>query len=242
MGIPVKRHPLYMITSSRANSCLIVMPTLLTLTCLLLLVSGCAEPTTQDHAFSEQSKIKGNSESIPYPMDVTWGSVLEVMAERGWLMQQADSKSHVILATREIRDEDDKSLSHTLSATVTLVPVTEQITHVIAAANETTELHKKSHDWWHLLWLIPIFPTGTEYTTVVVNRDTIHNPQLYADFFDAVTKKCNEKKELSTPRQPLRQPPRQPLRQPPRLRPDPRPHSRKPHFPKPSNLEKMSQT
>jgi len=165
----------------------------------LLLVSGCATPSTQDHAFSEQNKIKGNSDSIPFSMDVTWGSVLEVMAERGWLMQQADTKSHVILATREIRDENDKSLSHSLSATVTLVPVSEQITHVIAAANETTELHKKSHDWWHLLWLIPIFPIGTEYTTIVVNRDTIHNPQLYQDFFDAVTKKCNEKKALSPP-------------------------------------------
>jgi hypothetical protein len=197
--IPVKRNPLYMITSSRANSCLIIIPTLLTLTCLLLLVSGCATPTTQDNAFSEQYKIKGNSESIPASMDATWGSVLEVMAERGWLMQQADTKSHVILATREIRDKDDKTISHSLSGTVTLVPVSEQVTHVIVAANVTTELHKKSHDWWHLLWLIPIFPTGTEYTTVVVNRDTVQNPQLYADFFDAVTKKCNEKKALSTP-------------------------------------------
>ena len=169
---------------------------------LNLLCFGCATPTTQDHAFSEQSKIKGNSDSIPASMDVTWASVLEVMAERGWLMQQADTKSHVILATREIRDEQDKDLSHSLSATVTLVPVSDQITHVIAAANETTELHKESHDWWHLLWLIPIFPTGTEYTTVVVNRDTVHNPQLYQDFFDAVTKRCDEKKALSTPASP----------------------------------------
>ena len=188
-----------MITSSRANSCLIILPTLLLLTCVVLLVGGCAAPSTQDHAFSEQNKIKGNSESIPASMDVTWGSVLEVIAERGWMMQQADTKSHVILATREIRDENDKDLSHSLSATVTLVPVSDQITHVIAAANETTELHKKSHDWWHLLWLIPIFPTGTEYTTVVVNRDTVQNPQIYQDFFDAVAKKCNEKKATSTP-------------------------------------------
>ena len=188
-----------MITTFRANTRLIVIPTLLTLTCLLLLVSGCAAPSTQDHAFSEQNKIKGNSDSISAPMDVTWASVLEVLAERGWLMQQADTKSHVILATREIRDEDNKNLSHSLSATVTLVPVSEQITHVIAAANETTEMHKESHDWWHLLWLVPIFPTGTEYTTVVVNRDTVHNPQLYQDFFDAVTKKCKEKMASSTP-------------------------------------------
>ena len=187
-----------MITSYRTNSCLKIIPTLLTLSCLVLLVSGCATPTTENHAFSEQNKIKGNSDSIPTSMDVTWGSILEVMAERGWLIQQADTKSHVILATREIRDEDLKDITHSLSATVTLVSVSEQITHVIAAANDTTELHKKSHDWWHLLWLIPIFPTGTEYTTVVVNRDTVHNPQLYQDFFDAVTKKCDEKTALST--------------------------------------------
>jgi len=188
-----------MITSPRANSFWLTLPRLITIACVLLLISGCATPTTQDHAFSEQNKIKGNSESIPASMDVTWGSVLEVIAERGWLLQQADIKSHVILATREIRDEDDKDLSHSLSASVTLVQVSEQITHVIAAANETTEMHKKSHDWWHLLWLIPLFPIGTEYTTVVVNRDTVHNPQLYQDFFDAVTKRCNEKKALSTP-------------------------------------------
>jgi hypothetical protein len=82
---------------------------------------------------------------------------------------------------------------------VTLVPTSEQITHVIAAANETTEMHKKSHDWWHLLWLIPIFPTGTEYTTVVVDRDTVHSAQLYQDFFTAVMKRCDEKKALLTP-------------------------------------------
>ncbi|MGZ5507423.1 MAG: hypothetical protein ACXWKH_13675, partial [Limisphaerales bacterium] len=108
-----------------------------TLASLLLLVGGCATPTTQNHAFSEQNKIKGNSDSIAAPIDVTWASVLEVMAERGWLMQQADTKSHVILATREIRDEDDKDLSHSLSAAVTLVPTTEKITHVIVAANQT---------------------------------------------------------------------------------------------------------
>ncbi|MGZ4961436.1 MAG: hypothetical protein ACXWC8_02670 [Limisphaerales bacterium] len=186
-----------MMTSSRARSCLIVITMLPTLASLLLLVGGCATPTTQNHAFSEQNKIKGNSDSIAAPIDVTWASVLEVMAERGWLMQQADTKSHVILATREIRDEDDKDLSHSLSAAVTLVPTTEKITHVIVAANQTTEMHKKSYDWWHLLWLIPIFPTGTEYTTVVVNRDTMHNPQLYQDFFNAVTSRCNEKKILS---------------------------------------------
>ena len=109
-------------------------------------------------------------------MDAAWGCVLEVMATRGWLIQQADAKSHLILAHREMRDKEDTDLSHSITATVTLVSTTDQTTQVIAAANITTELHKKSYTWWHLLWLIPIFPTGSEYTTVVVNRDPVHNP------------------------------------------------------------------
>lgn len=188
-----------MTTSSRSNQSIFTITTLLYLGCLLLLTSGCTTPTTHGLAFSEQNKIKGNSESIPASMDVVWGSVLEVMADRGWILQQADAKSRVILANRELRDEKDKDLSHSITATVTLVPTSEQITRVIAAANMTTELHKKSYTWWHLLWLIPIFPTGTEYTTVVVNRDTVHDVQLYQDFFASVKKRCEEKKMLLAP-------------------------------------------
>jgi hypothetical protein len=169
------------------------------LACLLIFVSACSAPTTYQSAFSEQHQIKGNTEMISAPMDTAWGSVLEVMATRGWLIQQADTKSHLILAHREMRDKDDTDLSHTITATVTLVSMTDQMTQVIAAANMTTELHKKSYTWWHLLWLIPIFPTGTEYTTVVVNRDTVHDPQLYHDFFAAVQKRCDEKKRLLSP-------------------------------------------
>jgi hypothetical protein len=169
------------------------------LACLVLFVSACSTPSTYESAFSEQHQIKGNTESISAPMDAAWGCVLEVMATRGWLIQQADTKSHLILAHREMRDKDDTDLSHTITATVTLVSMTDQMTQVIAAANMTTELHKKSYTWWHLLWLIPIFPTGTEYTTVVVNRDTVHDPQLYHDFFAAVQKRCDEKKKLLSP-------------------------------------------
>lgn len=188
-----------MMTSSRGNSCLIVPPMLLLIACLLLSVTGCQTSSPHDGVFSEQNKIKGNTESIAAPIDIVWGSVLEVMAQRGWLIQQSDPKSHVIMAHREVRDKEDTDLSHSYKATVTLVSTTEQITQVIATANVTTELHKKSYTWWHLLWLIPIFPTGSEYTTVVINRDTVQNVQLYEDFFAAVIQRCDEKKALKSP-------------------------------------------
>ena len=169
----------------------------------VLLVVGCSsEPAHYEGAFSASQQVKGNSESISVPMDVTWGAVLEVLSQQGFLIQQADSKSHIILANREMRSKEDKDLSHTIAATVTLFPSSNQMTRVMVAANQTTELHKKSYTWWHLLWLIPVFPTGTEYTTVVVERDTVRSPQFYSDFFWAVKKLAEGEKESaqSTPK------------------------------------------
>ena len=169
---------------------------------VVLLVVGCSsEPAHYEGAFSASQQVKGNAESISAPMDRAWGSVLEVLSQQGFLIQQADAKSHIILANREMRSKEDKDLSHTVAATVTLFPSSNQMTRVMVAANQTTELHKKSYTWWHLLWLIPVFPTGTEYTTVVVERDTVRSPQFYSDFFGAVKKFAEEKKESaqSTP-------------------------------------------
>ncbi|MDP1767964.1 MAG: hypothetical protein Q8L74_04065 [Nitrospirota bacterium] len=161
---------------------------------VLLLVGCSSEPAHYEGAFSASQQVKGNSESISAPIDMAWGAVLEILSQQGFLIQQADAKSHIILANREMRSKEDKDLSHTVSATVTLLPSSDQLTRVMVAANQTTELHKKSYTWWHLLWIIPVFPTGTEYTTVVVERDTVRSPQFYNDFFGAVKKSCEEKK------------------------------------------------
>ena len=161
---------------------------------IVLAVTGCSSnPPQYEGAFSASQQIKGNSESIAAPLESTWGSTLEVLAQQGFLVQQADAKNHIILATKEIRSKEDKDLSHTVSATLTLFPVSDQVTRVMLAANQTTNLHKKNYTWWHLFWLIPLFPTGTEYTTVVVDRDTVRSPQFYRDFFGALNKKQTEK-------------------------------------------------
>ena len=164
---------------------------------IVLFLGGCnSDPPHYEGAFSSSQQVKGNSESISAPMDMTWGTILEVLSQQGFLIQQADLKSHIILANREMRSKEDKDLSHTVAATVTIFSSGEQMTRVMVAANQTTELHKKSYTWWHLLWLLPVFPTGTEYTTVVVERDTVRSPQFYSDFFAAVKQYSEEKRGL----------------------------------------------
>ena len=168
----------------------------LALMCVLL--ANCSsEPPHYEKAFSHSQQVKGNTETIAASMDETWGAVLEVLAQQGFLIQQADANSRIISTTREIRSQDDEDMSHSVTATVTLLAAGDQLTRVMVAANQTTELHKKNYVWWHLLWVIPLFPVGSEYTTVVVERDTVHGPQFYSDFFDAVKRRGEEHKQAA---------------------------------------------
>ncbi|WP_447984682.1 hypothetical protein [Nitrospira sp. Nam74] len=165
--------------------------------CLLLVVllcTSCSSPPSYHDAFSSSHQVPGSSGAVPVALDIAWGSTLEVLSQQGFLIQQADTKSHIILANREIRDQQDTDLSYSVTSTITLVPQAEQITRVIVAANQTTELHKKEYRWWKLLWLVPLIPYGTDYTTVVVNRDTVREPQFYQQFFNAL-KSTSEQKQ-----------------------------------------------
>jgi hypothetical protein len=165
---------------------------------ILFLLISCASQPSYEEAFSAKHQVPGSVESLPTSMDIAWSTMLEVLSRQGFLVQQADPKSHIILANREIRDSNDEDMSYTVSATLTLVSQADQLTRVLVAANQTTEMHKKEYRWWKLLWILPLFPVGSDYTTVVVNRDTVRSPKFYNDLFAAAKSSIEEK---SAPRQ-----------------------------------------
>ncbi len=163
-----------------------------------LVMGGCASAPNYGDAFSAAETMKGNAESIPAAAAIVWASALEVVVQQGFNVEQADEKGRILHVTKEIRNRDDKEFSHTVKATITMVPLSDQQTRVMLSANQTTELHKKSYVWWHLLWMIPIFPTGTEYTTVVTDRDTVRSPEFYQSFFSELTKSLAEKQKTTS--------------------------------------------
>lgn len=162
----------------------------------MFFVVGCASTPSYEENFSASQQVKGNVAKIPASMEITWEAALEVLSKQGFIVQQTDPKSRIILAGQEKQDMKDKDYSHTVTANLTFVPLSDQSTQVMVAANETTEFHKKEYRWWKLLWMIPLFPVGTDYTTVVVNRDTVRSPKFYQGFFDALELSCDEKKKL----------------------------------------------
>ncbi len=158
-----------------------------------LCVAGCASEPSYRQAFDSSQQIEGNTESIASTPDKTWIASLQVLSQQGFMVRSADKSNDVILADREMADQNDKNVSYQITSTVTLVPLGQNITQVSLAANQTTEFHRKQYVWWHLLWLIPLFPIGSEYTSVVTHRGTVQNPEFYAGFFDNLKKVVQSK-------------------------------------------------
>ena len=158
-----------------------------------LLSAGCASEPSYRQAFDSSQQIEGNTESIASTPEKTWIASLQVLSQQGFMVRSADKSNDVILADREMTDQNDKNVSYQITSTVTLVPLGQNITQVSLAANQTTEFHRKQYVWWHLLWLIPLFPVGSEYTSVVTHRGTVENPAFYAGFFDNLKKAVQSK-------------------------------------------------
>ncbi len=162
----------------------VLKPIMLLLT-LLMLISGCSTKKTPESIFSEAQKLEGNTRMIPASLDDTWNASMELVGRQGFNINEVDTgmMGKVLGLTKEIKNKDDDEISHSIKATITLSPVSNRLTRVTLSANQTTELHKKSYIWWHLLWMIPLIPIDTEYTNIVTDRDTIKSSDFYDDFF-----------------------------------------------------------
>lgn len=160
------------------------------------LVAGCASEPSYRQAFDSSQQIQGNTESLATNPDKAWVASLQVLSQQGFMVRSADRNNAVILADREMSDQNDKNVSYQITSTVTLVPLGHNITQVSLAANQTTEFHRKQYVWWHLLWLIPLFPVGSEYTSVVTHRGTVENPEFYEGFFNNLKKAVQTKTAL----------------------------------------------
>jgi hypothetical protein len=85
-----------------------------------------------------------------------------------------------------MQDKEDKEFSYNIHASVDISEEVGGQSTVSLAASQQTILHRATYTWWHLLWILPIIPTGTEYQTLVVKEGNITDPGFYTDFFNSL--------------------------------------------------------
>lgn len=148
--------------------------------------AGCASSNGYQKAFSADSAIKGNHQEFQAPLDQTFRAAKITLVRQGFTIEQADLASGVIKAVRNLQDPSDANVSYNIITTADVTSDADS-SIVTLAASQQTVLHREWHDWWHLLWIIPLFPTGTEYQTVVTQEGNVTDPAFYKDFFTSVT-------------------------------------------------------
>jgi hypothetical protein len=165
-----------------------------------LLVAGCADQTGYQKAFSEKAALIGNSHSVSAPADLSFRTTKVVLVRQGFTIEQADMNSGLIKAVRDLQDPDDQNVSYNITATADVTGgAAGGDTVVTLSASQQTVLHREWRDWWHLLWIIPLFPIGTEYQTVVTKEGNITDVAFYQDFFNQIDKTLEKPVEAAAP-------------------------------------------
>jgi hypothetical protein len=148
-----------------------------------VMVSGCATPAGHHTAFSDQTGLIGNSKVLDVSASQAAKAARQVLIRQGFTIDSVDLNAGLIKATRNFQDPEKPEQSYNINASVFILENTPESCTVVASASQQTILHREWKTWWHLLWIIPIFPTGTEYQTVVTQEGNVTNPTVYADFF-----------------------------------------------------------
>lgn len=167
---------------------------------LVAALSGCASDKAYQKAFSDKAALMGNSKAFAAPANQTVRMVKQTLVHQGFTVHQADMTGCLIKATRSYQNPSDVTISYNIDLTVNIMTSDAgDTTDVLLGTSKQTVLHRESHDWWHLLWVIPLFPIGTEYQTVVIKEGNVTDAFFYNDFFAAVDRNLNRSDVSAAP-------------------------------------------
>jgi len=137
-------------------------------------------------AFDSQHSLTQNRCAFTQSSDSIFMIAKQVFIQQGFTIESAELKSGIIKAVRNMEDKDNPEISYNIHASADISEVAGVQSTVSLAASQQTILHRATTTWWHLLWILPIIPTGTEYQTLVIREGNITDPGFYTDFFNSL--------------------------------------------------------
>ena len=153
-----------------------------------LALSACSSaPPAYEGAFDAQNAPGGAPIMLNVPSDTAFKAVKWVLVKQGFQIQKVDLSTGTVTAERDYVDPDDNEKSYLIDVSVVIQNGVGKNTSMVAlSATQSTLLHIKEHTWWHLLWMIPLFPTGTVYQTVNTGEGTVTDKKFYGHFYQQV--------------------------------------------------------
>ena len=152
----------------------------------IITLIGCATQQEYQKEFDSQHSLTQNQCTFKQSTDSIFIIAKQVFIQQGFTIENADLKSGIIKAVRNMQDQKSDEFSYNIHASVDISEEAGDQSIVSLAASQQTILHRSTYTWWHLLWIIPIIPTGIEYQTVVVKEGNVTDPGFYTDFFNSL--------------------------------------------------------
>jgi uncharacterized lipoprotein YehR (DUF1307 family) len=152
----------------------------------IMILIGCATQQEYQKAFDSQHSLTQNQYTFTQSSDSIFMIAKQVLIQQGFTIESADSKSGIIKAVRDMQDKENSEFSYNIHASIDISEAAGIQSTVSLAASQQTILHRATTTWWHLLGILPIIPTGTEYQTLVVKEGNITEPGFYTDFFNSL--------------------------------------------------------
>jgi uncharacterized cupredoxin-like copper-binding protein len=150
-------------------------------------IAGCAgNQQGYQQAFDSQHSLTQNQSVFSQPPANLFNLSKQTFIQQGFTVESADIKSGIIKAVRNMADKDNSDISYNINVSTDISETAEAGTNVSLAASQQTILHRSTTTWWHLLWILPIIPTGTEYQTLVIKEGNITDPGFYTDYFNSL--------------------------------------------------------
>jgi hypothetical protein len=153
---------------------------------VMMTLIGCATQQEYQKAFDSQHSLTQNQCTFKQSTDSIFMIAKQVFVQQGFTIESADIKSGIIKSVRNMQDQENKEYSYNINVSADISEEAGSQSIVSLAASQQTVLHRSTYTWWHLLWIIPIIPTGVEYQTLVVKEGNVTDPGFYADFFNAL--------------------------------------------------------
>ena len=160
----------------------------LTATALLscMMMSGCASSDSYNQAFTNKNVPAGNGHTVNANESRTFKAARIKLVQQGFAIQSMDPTMGVIKATRSIQDNKNKDLTYNISANIDITPSDANSSIVRISASQQSIMHHVYRDYWKLLFIIPLFPTGIHYENAVINEGEVTDQKFYKSFFDGL--------------------------------------------------------
>lgn len=152
------------------------------------LLTGCSTTDSYTQAFTHTKAPAGNGHRVEADLNRSFKAARAILVQQGFAIQSMDANLGVIKASRGVQDLRNKDMTYNIVTTIDITSVDKNNSIISIAANQQSILHTVSHDWWHLLFIFPIFPTGTHYENVVVSEGEVIDPAFYKGFFDGLNR------------------------------------------------------